>query len=328
MKPGLSMHTPIRSQLETDDVDLMSEHLTACYGGGVRLSVPAPVGGAGTLSHSRIDVGGFSVDEVVLTGDVEVAIAPMPGIAVLWVLDGSMELECAGIRAIAKREQLLLSSLDGAATRARTHDVHLRIVSLSPWLLAQAATASGRPVRFRGLQPVDTATAAAWREAVTFVMCTVLSDDDLATPTMLESAGRLLAGVAVTVLPSQSVDNAEFTPNADGLPVVGPAQLRGAVEFIESNAARDISVSDIAGAVYLTPRAIQYMFRRHLNTTPMAYLRCIRLRHAHHDLTVADLSSVSVTKVAMTWGFAHAGRFTSLYRQAYGQSPATTLRYS
>ncbi|WP_211269144.1 helix-turn-helix transcriptional regulator [Saccharothrix syringae] len=52
-----------------------------------------------------------------------------------------------------------------------------------------------------------------------------------------------------------------------------PDTLRRAIAFIESNAHRDISVADIAAAGFVTVRAVQPAFRRHLGTTPMAHLR-------------------------------------------------------
>jgi transcriptional regulator GlxA family with amidase domain len=43
--------------------------------------------------------------------------------------------------------------------------------------------------------------------------------------------------------------------------------------FVDDNAHRDISITDIASAVHVTIRAAQLAFRRHLSTTPTAYLR-------------------------------------------------------
>ena len=67
--------------------------------------------------------------------------------------------------------------------------------------------------------------------------------------------------------------------------------LRRAIEFIEANAAEGIGLGDIAETVCLTPRAVQYMFRRHLDTTPLQHLRRIRLHDAHHELLAADRST-------------------------------------
>jgi transcriptional regulator GlxA family with amidase domain len=68
------------------------------------------------------------------------------------------------------------------------------------------------------------------------------------------------------------------------------------------------------------------MFRRHLDSTPMAYLRRVRLDQVHHDLVTGDRWTTTVTAAAARWGFAHTGRFAVLYRETYGQSPHVTLR--
>ncbi|MGV0801958.1 helix-turn-helix transcriptional regulator, partial [Mycolicibacterium elephantis] len=83
---------------------------------------------------------------------------------------------------------------------------------------------------------------------------------------------------------------------------------------------------DIARAVNVTPRAVQYMFRRHLETTPLQYLRRLRLHYAHQDLLAADRMHDTVTEIAARWGFAHTGRFATLYRQNYGENPNAALR--
>ena len=102
--------------------------------------------------------------------------------------------------------------------------------------------------------------------------------------------------------------------------------LARAIEFIDANAANDISLADIAEAVHVTPRAVQYMFRRHLDTTPLQYLRRVRLHHAHQELLGADRMQETVTAIAARWGFVHTGRFAMLYRETYGERPQTTLR--
>ncbi|MGC4792182.1 helix-turn-helix transcriptional regulator [Micromonospora sp. DT178] len=65
----------------------------------------------------------------------------------------------------------------------------------------------------------------------------------------------------------------------------------------------------------------------HHDTTPMRYVRQIRLERAHRDLQAADPSTgVTVTMIARRWGFTHLGRFSTDYRAAYGSSPSHTLR--
>ena len=154
-------------------------------------------------------------------------------------------------------------------------------------------------------------------ENATYLVC----DDD---PIVLRSAGRMLASAVLSTFPN---DLPTGSPDADaGAGADQPALLRQAVNFIQDNAARDISVRDIAAALYLSPRTVQYLFRRHLNTTPTAYLRTIRLAQARKELIAGDRSVTTVAATAARWGFAHTGRFAVLYRRTYGESPHETLR--
>ena len=48
---------------------------------------------------------------------------------------------------------------------------------------------------------------------------------------------------------------------------------------------------------------------------------------AHAALRDADPGDdITVTEVALRFGFAHTGRFAAAYRRRYGQAPSATLR--
>ena len=119
--------------------------------------------------------------------------------------------------------------------------------------------------------------------------------------------------------------NALTDPTATDRNDATPTLLRRAMAYIDDRADTDIAIADVAAHVYATPRAVQYVFRRHLDTTPMKYLRRVRLDRAHRDLVQGDPTVTTVGAVAARWGFAHQGRFARLYRQIYGNSPHRTL---
>ena len=103
--------------------------------------------------------------------------------------------------------------------------------------------------------------------------------------------------------------------------------IRRAVAFIEERAADDIDLTGIAEAAHVGPRALQRGFRSALDTTPLGYLRTVRLERAHDELRVADpTDGTTVAGVAARWGFAHPGRFAAEYRRRFGRSPGDTLR--
>jgi transcriptional regulator GlxA family with amidase domain len=107
-----------------------------------------------------------------------------------------------------------------------------------------------------------------------------------------------------------------------------PQTLRRAIVFIHDNAHRDIGLSDIAAAISVTPRSVQYTFCRHLGATPLEYLRRVRLDRAHRDLQAADPAVDTVMAIAGRWRFGHAGGFSIACKEAFGTPASRTLRHS
>ncbi|WP_171075204.1 helix-turn-helix transcriptional regulator [Nonomuraea basaltis] len=131
-----------------------------------------------------------------------------------------------------------------------------------------------------------------------------------------------------TLLDSQPHDYSSILGEPDA--ASSPAALRRAQIYCEEHADECVSLRDIAAAARVSVRTLQHDFRNHLQTTPLAYLRQVRLAHAHADLVrIAQTGGqTTVTEVAMRWGFTHLGRFASLYRETYGRSPSSTLNGS
>lgn len=132
----------------------------------------------------------------------------------------------------------------------------------------------------------------------------------------------LLAATALAVFPNNALTGLGARDRSDA----SPATLRRAIAFIDEHAHDDITAAEVAAAAGVTIRAVQLAFRRHLDITPLGYLRRVRLQHAHRQLATADPRHESVTAVAYRWGFANSSRFAAYYRQAYGVPPSHTLR--
>ncbi|AVH57828.1 MULTISPECIES: AraC family transcriptional regulator [Streptomyces] len=107
---------------------------------------------------------------------------------------------------------------------------------------------------------------------------------------------------------------------------VSHAAVRRVMALVEERADQPHTLADLAAAARVSPRALQEAFRQHLDTTPLGYLREIRLKRAHEDLlTAARDGSATVSDVAYRWGFSNLGRFAAYYRERYGHPPSTTL---
>jgi AraC-like DNA-binding protein len=203
------------------------------------------------------------------------------------------------------------------------------LTGLPPALLDRVASSApgtkSEPVQLTGHRPISAAAGRRLSAFIDYLRDHVLSDPAAcASPLVTSSVAAHLAAAVLAALPS----NAELDPAAtDRRDAAKPVLLRRAIAFIEENAHKDIMLSDIAEHVYVTPRTLQYMFRQHLDCTPMDYLRRARLHRAHHDLLSGTRASTTVTQVANRWGFAHIGRFAAYYREIYGRSPHDTLRH-
>ncbi|MFE2912923.1 helix-turn-helix transcriptional regulator [Kitasatospora indigofera] len=202
------------------------------------------------------------------------------------------------------------------------------ITMFDPGLLDRVAAAGGRaapgPVTLTGPRASTAAGNRRLTAAVSYLRDEVLSDPDVGqSELVVDTAAQHLAAAVLAALPHTARTGPARVDTRDA----GSDTLRKAVAFIEDNAHRDLALADIAIAVRVTPRALQYAFRRHAGTTPTEYLRRARLERAHADLRAADPSDgATVTRIAMQWGFAHPGRFADAYRRMYGRAPSLTLR--
>ena len=106
-----------------------------------------------------------------------------------------------------------------------------------------------------------------------------------------------------------------------------PRAVRRAMDLIEEHAHEPLTVEDIAEAVGASVRALQSGFRRHVGSSPLTYLRDVRLELVHEALREADPNrGPSVTDLALSHGFTHLGRFAQAYRERFGVTPSDTLR--
>jgi AraC-like DNA-binding protein len=151
-----------------------------------------------------------------------------------------------------------------------------------------------------------------------------------AGPGGLLTSGALLRSQLTRMLVASVLEAygpAVRTADASSSGDVRPRAVRRAIAYLEGAATEDVRISDVAAAAHLSTRALQDAFRRYLDTTPMSYLKAIRLARAHADLRQASIEGgVTVADVAYRWGFANLGRFAADYRREFGRSPSEVLR--
>jgi AraC-like DNA-binding protein len=173
-------------------------------------------------------------------------------------------------------------------------------------------------------RPITPAAGRHWSQTIRYVRGFVGNSPLLAAaPLARREMGWLVSSAVLACFPNSTLD-AESPPYAGDT----PQPLRRALDFIDEHAGDPITLNEIAIAARLSPRGLQAAFRRHLDTTPLAQLRSVRMARAHRDLQNAVPGDTSVAALAARWGFTHLGRFAVEYRRRYGSSPSQTLRGS
>ncbi len=107
---------------------------------------------------------------------------------------------------------------------------------------------------------------------------------------------------------------------------VAPYYVRRAEDYIRSNLREPIGIEDLVAVSGVSSRSLYYGFRRWRGTTPMSFLRNLRLTVAHDELRNAQSHGERVTHIAMNIGYDHLSRFSRDYKQRFGESPSATMR--
>jgi AraC-like DNA-binding protein len=113
-----------------------------------------------------------------------------------------------------------------------------------------------------------------------------------------------------------------------GAKFVAPQAIRPAIDIIEAEPRLPLTVESLARRCHISTRTLHQGFVRHLDMSPMAYLRQVRLRRAHQDLLASDPSIETVASIAKRWGYTNPGRFAAAHAARYGETPAATLHRS
>lgn len=317
-----------REQFKTADPERAHEFLRQEYAEhSVRFS-GSPEGF--TFVHTETSARRFSLRRIRHSMASVAEVDSLGGMLIVQqILGGRLEFDDGHDTVRASRSQPVLLP-PSRPVRIEWDDLDVGFVTLDPAALARCvAGADGidpAGLEFISMEPVSAQMGRHWQSVVRHVARDVLPNAEaIASPLICGQTERLLAATLLATFPNTALDALmDVTASAT---VVEPTALRRAVAFIDAHAGEDIGIAEIADAARIGRRGLQRAFRHYRDTTPMEYLRRVRLDHAHRELQAADPArGDTVIAVATRWGFTHAGRFSVVYHEAYGCSPSQTLR--
>ncbi|PIQ97085.1 MAG: hypothetical protein COV67_06135 [Nitrospinae bacterium CG11_big_fil_rev_8_21_14_0_20_56_8] len=131
----------------------------------------------------------------------------------------------------------------------------------------------------------------------------------------------LLLNQIVHSLPNAHTDALQF----GSIQAAVPYHVKRAREYMHAHVDQPIQLEDLSRYAGCSIRTLQTAFRNSLGSSPMGYLKSVRLERIRQELLNAPPNE-SVAKLALKWGFAHNGNFAKAYKAKFGVLPSETLR--
>jgi AraC-like DNA-binding protein len=280
------------------------------------------------LTQRATSVGPMTVGEVTYETDVAMRFdEARASYHVCVPLEGWLEARHRGqqVTSTPTRASVYRPDAEIAITRWPAGSRHLAVkldqVAVDRALEALVGRQAGLPIAFDAALPLKTSAVQDWVRHLLMVNRQRERPDSLLRhplvwDPLLES---LIHGfLLVTDHPYRDALDAAAEP-------ARPAAVRDAMGIIETSPQMPLTTATLAMQCHISVRTLQEGFRKHLGMSPMAYLRMVRLRHAHRDLRSAYPSHVTVASIARRWGFTHLGRFAAAHKAMFGQTPLQVL---
>lgn len=160
------------------------------------------------------------------------------------------------------------------------------------------------------------------KDAATFRMLELLfleADRQAASSNLVSSPmGLLVAAKLLEIAPHNIQTSRHSGPEA--------AFFERIDDFIDDNAKSQISTGDLAKLCCVSSRTLYDKFQKVKCVAPQAYVRERKLLKVHGCLQAFHSTTRNVTEIALEYGFTHLGRFSSDYKDLFGEYPSDTLR--
>lgn len=102
--------------------------------------------------------------------------------------------------------------------------------------------------------------------------------------------------------------------------------IREAEEYVKQLGSEPLRISQLCGKLNVSERSLQYAFQGAVDTSPLSYLKNLRLNQVRSALRNAEPDELRVMVAAQSQGFRHLGNFCLDYKQLFGETPSDTLR--
>ena len=313
-------------QIANGDADELSEHYAKAL---AKVAIEPFAHKCITVEDRHYNVGSFSIWSAACHSGMQVKVLEPPDAYVIYLpIEGGLDIDIGSQRFNCGPENAFIGDLS-TFERLRLHEGrrHMGIAFGRSVVTTQLSELLDAPVgkKLELSAVMDRGSSAIAKISTTSTLLW----------TSLAHAPENVASVKFAELMFQSLTTLllESVPHnysaALARPVAPaiPRHVRRAIDFMVANVSMQITVADIARESGCSLRSLHLGFQQYKGTSPLQYLRQIRLEGVRRAL-IGDVDQSAISQIAQQWGFTHMGRFAALYKEAFGQSPSETVRSS
>jgi len=289
----------------------LSEHRLRCGAGGLDYSLHAT-----RAQRLRMMILRYGPEVEINSGGFhDFFLVQMP-------LRGTVDILSDGRRVSVKAGQAAVVAPRRELRLRWSRDSEQLILRLPRQLMHEAAEACvGWPAAAGELAPtslIDGLDFSRWSGSLQGLM-SALPGDGEARPGWL---GELEFGLALLLLTQQArqpvpTTSTQASPRAASL----AEPLAAAERYAMARLCAPIALEDLAHAAGVSSRTLHMHCKRRFGVGPMVWLRHLRLDAARRQL---EQGHGRITEVALDYGFGHLGRFSSYYKDRFGELPRET----
>lgn len=276
----------------------------------------------------HLPLGGASINRLRYGADVSIEPDCLDDFLLVQMpLQGTAQIRCGdqNITSTPARASVLTPSLPLHMRWQGQCDqliVRLERTALEAACSAQLGYALPRPIEFQLDMDLHTPQGAAWKALVQFLASSAFSED-ASRHTLI---ARQVESLLITTLLAQHPHS--YTQALAG-PAATPAKhyVQRAEDYILQHYHEPITIETLARHAAISARSLHKGFQQYKGTSPMGFLRLVRLQNVREQLLQARDSGqqLQVTRVALNAGFSHLGHFSQAYRAQFGETPTQTL---
>jgi len=167
--------------------------------------------------------------------------------------------------------------------------------------------------------------ARTWWNSINYILCQIENE-----PRILKSKDiqRTYAQLIISNLLELHNHNYVEMMQQQGENMMCP-QVRAAIDYIQSNLQKNISLAELANHCSVSARTLQRSFLKYVDTSPTVYVRNAKLDAIQCELqSMNDIENGCIKRVLLDYGIVDFGRFAQYYRTRFGCTPRETITKS